>query len=43
VAPIEEREAMARLVAEARAEGVEAHALVVLLLDAGLRLGAQPE
>jgi len=39
IRPIEDPAAIERLVAEAEREGPAAHALVVLLLDAGLRLG----
>jgi integrase len=39
VRPIEQPEQLHRLVAEARGEGAEAEVLVLLLLDAGLRLG----
>lgn len=37
--PVRDREALARLVEEARAEGVEMAALVLCLLDAGVRKG----
>jgi len=37
--PIEDPAALARLVEEARAQGAEAAALVLVLLDAGVRLG----
>jgi integrase len=39
IRPIEDPKAIGRLIAEARAEGLPSRVLVLLLLDAGLRLG----